>query len=99
MGVAVRACGRDAMSEERIIKIPMPLSVEVNVFPSAEPGREILLLSAKCIDVADGQIGDFLSRPRTVTAGSRRELLDFIVDWLRHEVAEQLGMKPHENDT
>ncbi len=77
------------MSTERVVKIPMPLSVEVHIHPSTEsPGFEVLLLSARCIDVVDGQVGDFLSRPKTVPVGSERALLDFVVEWLRHEVAE-----------
>lgn len=85
-------------AKEETIEIDLPKKCTVLVFESMEtPGTWIIKANICARDVETGDDGYFT----TLWQGgkpSRRDVLATLVNMLRHELAEQLGLDPHRKD-
>ncbi len=79
------------------IEIAMPLQVKVLVYYSITRGRWISKISAVAKDVASPGNTDYFGDEWTHEKRPTREkIAEQVTGWLGHEIAEQLGLNPHE---
>ncbi len=81
---------------DETIEIAMPMAVTVLVYKSeTKPGWITkVMLTTTCVET--GEPDTFAQTTESPAKLSRQELADIVVDMLAHEVAEQLGLGPHQ---
>lgn len=85
--------------QDETIYIVPPEAISVLVYWSESRARWIskVLLTAVSLDTQSTEV--FSQESDSPTKPSRQEVADQVVEMFAHEVAEQLGLNPHEEAT
>lgn len=87
------------MSAGKTIVVELPSRVEVMVYPSeASPGAFVIKSSFDAKDIETGEVEPFSSTASYDSEPGLDDVLRVVSAHLAHEVAEQLGLRPHDGD-
>lgn len=78
------------------IRINLPSSVDVLIYKSTQHRGWNTSVTLEAIDVVTGEKSHFGSDGRHARKPTREEIVDHVMTQIRHEVEEQMGMRPHD---
>lgn len=89
----------DALEKDETIEIEMPTAVDVLVYKSRAYGDWVSHVIIKAVDVELKRPGNFGSEWRWPGKPDREQILEHVMDMLKHEMQHQLGLEAHNPET
>jgi len=84
-----------AFNGGRNVTISLPSRVIVMVYKSSQHSGWNTHAMMDAVDVVTGETGSFGSTDQHANEPTQREIADHVIEQLRHEVEEQMGLDPH----
>jgi hypothetical protein len=78
------------------IKINLPSSIDVMIYKSTQHRGWNTHATLEANDVITGESQSFGSVNKYPKKPTREEIVDHVMSQIRHEVEEQMGMRPHD---
>lgn len=86
------------VSDGRAIVVGTPSSVTVLVYESIQHDGWNTHVTMDAVDVITGETESFGSVYQYPSEPTKQDIVDHIMDQLRHEVEEQMGLDPHSRE-